>query len=421
MKRQRALSALFLLASLAASGQTQVGHNGIVELKAGENPPGTLVAAINTAGRNATIVLPATYSEMVNAQIAINNPNVHLRCERGAVLTQKFNGDLIRVTADNFEISSCRLDTNGVATGWSAVHVIAANHCKIRDNEFSDPRAPQFDTQIGVRIEGTTSATANYCEVSGNTFKMPWIGVSLAKNANFNDVHDNWFLDGGEAFDFNGAGVDSTYDTFHNNMVIGGFGASFLESVTGATVTDNKFVRADGAHHTIYVHLAQFPNSTRSTISNNDFYGSGETAVSAIWIYDNTTKLFVANNTIRNYGGDGILVGTSAGPVQDIDFIGNVISANGMSAASKKGFCGINLAQTHGHAVNRINFLNNRIGEGASDAASGQSSAICSGNPQSGERSIAPTNVSSMGNIFGGGLDFPAGCTGCNISETKGK
>jgi hypothetical protein len=402
-----------LLSMVLALGTALFAQDNLVSVNPLSFPGVDLGAKINavqasTVCSTACIIQipPGRYE--ICSQIILAKPGISLISDaRGAAkLVMMFTkGDFIKVISDNVEIAGFTVESNAKAVGYSSIHVVGASFVHIHNNFFVDSRSPKSNTYIGVRVEGSASMAADNADIHNNVFKsMPWIGVSVACNANYSDVHHNKFLNGGEAFDFNGAKCDSTNNSFTDNWIIGGTGASFLESVSAATVKRNHFIDAGTVStDTIYIHLALGPNSTRSEISDNDFYGTENTR-SALNIYDNTTNIVVGNNTIRNYGADGVVLATAAGSIQDIDLKGNVITDNGQWGA---GYCGIRISQINGHPVDRIFFFDNRIGGSAGH--SGQEKAVCVVGP------TPPGSMFFVGNYLNGGTKFDAGCARCKF------
>jgi hypothetical protein len=113
MRIRLGIGVIFSLASLA-SGQAQPG-NKTTRLQSGEQPSGTLQAAINAAGAEATIVLPQGYKETATSSIAISKANVTLSCEQGATLIKGGNVTLLALRGSEETIDGCTLDGNNGA------------------------------------------------------------------------------------------------------------------------------------------------------------------------------------------------------------------------------------------------------------------------------------------------------------------
>jgi hypothetical protein len=293
-------------------------------------------SAISACPNGCTIQVPPN-AYCVFTPIVVSNPGIKIvgGGQANTVLYQAFNGssttkgDLITVTSNYFDLSGLTLNGNFAATGYNLVHIIAANHAKIHENVFTDVRPLQQNTTNAIRIEGvSTTAIANFNQVIDNSFvNVPWIGVSVATFANSNNIQANQFANCYTAFDFNGNLGSTQGNSFSNNMVTGGDGTNFLESVTSSIITGNQFI-ASGTQlgYTIYMHLASGSAQSITTIANNSFLGGPG---GGIYIYDNSREVIVSNNYFGENGTDGIFISNAAGAVVNLTINGNIFRNNG--------------------------------------------------------------------------------------------
>ena len=374
--------------------------------------------------------IPALGPVDVRSQILVIRPNVTIACDSlgAATLTMRFGGaDMIRAQADNFELSGCSINGNGADQGSAAVHVVGGNRAKIHGNRITDPRPPKDNTWLGVRVEGcdhmagqcpSSTINANYAEIYGNFLTVPWIAVSTGTYANYANVHDNYMVDGGEAFDFNGndnhgGGVtDSVGDVFQNNWVIGGYGVSFLESVSGAQIVGNHFIGAGTtANPTVMVHMVYGTVDRPTVIANNTCIGNATTA-SCFDIFQNQGRVVLEGNLISHMGGDGILIDATSGPPQFTTIAGNTIYDSGQQSASG-GFCAIRFHQSASVGVPNATVTGNVAFDDQPKPT--QQFGLCADN------TAATYALTATGNNFAfngkGGLSLPGGCIGCAIGE----
>lgn len=284
-------------------------------------------------------VAAGTYS--LTTPITVCNPNIRLvgDGQGNTTLVETFKtatNDLILVRADGFELSGLSLEnTNLKATGGNLVHILEANRAKIHETTFTDPR-PQGTVPApggigvivnGVRIEGTRTRPANYNQVVDNTFTIPTIAVTLSTNANSNNIQANQFINCFTAFDFNGDDLDSSGNSFSNNIVSGGAGGNFLQSVTASIITGNQFIGSGTASaYTMYMTLAHGKRQATTIISNNTFVRAPNGGLA---ITNNSRDVIVASNIFEDNGADGIYVANAAGAVTNLSIQSNIFHNNG--------------------------------------------------------------------------------------------
>ena len=329
------LAALLLFAPLCAFGQ-----NACIPQLTGTDEGARINRAIAACPTGCAIQIPAgTHS--VTTPITVCNPNIRLSGDGqgNTTLAQTFrsaSNDLILVRADGFELSGVTLmNTNPHATGGNLVHLLEANRARIHTTVFTDPR-PQGTVRApngigvivnGVRIEGTRARPANYNQVIDNSFTVPTIAVTLSTNANSNNIQANQFIDCFTAFDFNGDDADSSGNSFSNNIVSGGSGGNFLQSVTAAVITGNQFIaNGTAAGYTLYMTLARGRRQADTLITNNTFRRSPGGALS---ITNNSRDVIIANNLFADNGTDGIYVANPAGAVTHLNIQSNIFRDNG--------------------------------------------------------------------------------------------
>lgn len=331
---------------------------------------GDLGAKINAAitacpSTGCEIDIPAgTYT--ITTQIAVSKVGIHLHGagKYNTILNQGFTGDLVAVTADHFTADAIEFNGAQFSTGWSLIHGISSNFGHVFNCSLIDTRTPAFNSALGIRVEGNGNAgAANAWNIHDNFIQSPWIGVSLANNANLNAIHDNVFYKGGEAFDFNGNGAfanNATDNSFEHNFIQQGFGASFLESVSGSRIIGNTFFFAGGSSSdTIYVHLAGGTAQRRTIISGNHFLGSTATAA-CLHLYDNTQETLVSGNIFDSCGTDGIQITVQAGAVANLTIDGNIFRNNGQQSATA-GFAAIRAITTGANAPLANSTISNNV------------------------------------------------------------
>jgi len=100
------------VSSTLAADRTVIGK--VTQLPGGTATTGTLQAALVNAGANSTIILPANYSETITSIVNVSNSNVKIECKPGATLTASgssgLQGDLLKITGANIEVSGCTLN-----------------------------------------------------------------------------------------------------------------------------------------------------------------------------------------------------------------------------------------------------------------------------------------------------------------------
>jgi hypothetical protein len=304
---------------------------------------------------------PGTYT--ITNQIAISQPNIWLHGQgNGAVtLVQAFTGDLIYVTGganSNFSMDGITLNGNGYSTGYSLLHAFTASNGRVWNNVFTDTRSPAFNTLIGIRIEGNAGTASQFWDIHDNRLTVPWIGFSVAANANLNAFHDNTEINCGEPFDFNGAQNPSSDNSFEHNMVSGGMGAAFLESASGSRIIGNTFSQAGTTTQpTINVHLTTGGPQHRTLIENNMFVGSASTA-QCLNIYDNSDETLVSGNIFDSCGQDGIFISTAAGAVSNLVVSNNIFHDDGQQSATG-GYSAITVNANGSNSIAHSQILNN--------------------------------------------------------------
>ena len=364
-----AIPKLLATVSLLCLPGSAFGQNACNAQVTGSDEGARINQAITACPQGCTIRVPAgTYS--VTTPITVCNPNIRLvgDGQGNTTLVQSFRSatnDLILVRADRFDLSDLTLvNSNPKATGGNLVHLLEANHAKIHESFFTDPR-PQGTVPApggigvivnGVRIEGTRSRPASYNQIIDNSFTVPTIAVTLSTNASSNNIQANQFINCFTAFDFNGDDADSSGNSFSNNVVSGGAGGNFLQSVTGSVITGNQFI-ADGTPggYTLYMTLARGTRQADTVITNNTFLRSPGGAVS---ITNNSRDVIIANNLFADNGTDGIYVANPAGAVTQLDIHSNIFRNNG-SRDSAAGYAAIRVETARGVPVGNWIISNN--------------------------------------------------------------
>jgi len=351
----KVLVAFLLLIPLSAFGQCNSGITGTDE--------GAVIdKAIAACPSGCTVQVPAgTYS--IATQINVCNPNIKLvgGGPGNTVLVQNFQVpvDLISVTANGFDLSGFTLNGNNASTGGNLVDIQQVSQAKIHDNIFTDPRplgpanSANATSLNGVRIAGTPTSAANFNQVINNLFTIPFIAVSVSTNANSNNIQANQFLNSYAAFDFNGDGGNSNGNSFSNNIVTGGDGGNFLQSVTGSIVTGNQFIGSGFCctngmgTYTLYMKLASGTQQALTIISNNTFMGAPYGAMN---IADNSRDAVISNNLFANNATDAIFVQNMAGAVTNLSIQSNIFKDNGVQNAAA-GFGAIRVDTSNGVPV----------------------------------------------------------------------
>lgn len=363
--RVPALLAALLLRTISAA----FGQNSCTVPAMGSDEGAKINRDIAACPSGCTIhITPGTY--LLTTPIVVCSPNIRLvgGGQGNTTLLQTFkttSNDLILIRADGFELSDLTLiNTNLRATGGNLVHILEANRAKIHDTTFTDPR-PQSTVpppggigvlENGVRIEGTRTRPANYNQVIDNTFTIPTIAVTLSTNANSNNIQANQFINCFTAFDFNGDDMDSSGNSFSNNIVTGGSGGNFLQSVTASIITGNQFIGSGTASaYTMYMTLAHGTRQAVTIISNNTFLHAPNGGLS---ITNNSRDVIVANNIFENNGGDGIYVANAAGAVTNLSIQSNIFHDNG-SRDAKGEYSAIRVDTSHGLPVKDWMISNN--------------------------------------------------------------
>ena len=330
----------------------------------GTDEGATINRAIAACPNGCAIQIPAgTYT--ITTPIVVTNPNIKLvgAGQGSTVLLQNFQvaTDFICVNANGLDLSGFTINGNNAVTGGNLLHVYTAGQAKIHDNFFTDPRAPGYTTTNGiklngVRIEGTATSAANFNQVTNNYFNVPTIAVTLSTNANSNNIQANQFMNGYTAFDFNGDTGNSNGNSFSNNIVTGGSGENFLQSVTGSVINGNQFLGNGAAgNYTIDVTLAGGTQQALTIISNNTFLNAQS---SAIRLSNNVRDAIIANNLFEGNGGDGIFVENGAGAVTNLSIQSNIFKDNGaLNGAS--GFSAIRVNTSSGVPVGDWMISNN--------------------------------------------------------------
>jgi hypothetical protein len=327
----RLLVAFLLLIPLSAFGQCNAGI-------AGTDEGAVIDKAIAACPSGCTIQVPSgTYS--IATQINVCNPNIKLvgGGPGNTVLVQNFPlpVDLISVAANGFDLSGFTINGNNASNGGNLVHIVQVSQAKIHDNIFTDPRSFTVGTTVnGVRIDGASTAAASFNQIINNQFTIPTIAVTLSTNANSNNIQANQFINCFTAFDFNGDGGNSSGNSFSNNIVTGGEGGNYLESVTGSIITGNQFID-NGAYnsttsmgtYTLNMRLAGGSQQALTIISNNTFVGA---AYGAINITNNSRDAVISNNLFANNATDAIFVQNSAGAVTNLSIQSNIFKDNGV-------------------------------------------------------------------------------------------
>lgn len=124
MKVRNGICVTYLLAftTLVAAGPRNSWAKGegqarirTIRLQSGEQPAGTLQAAIDGAGADVTIVLPGGYKETPTSPIAIKAANLTLACEPEVTIIKGGNFPLLSIGGSGDTIDGCTLDGNNAA------------------------------------------------------------------------------------------------------------------------------------------------------------------------------------------------------------------------------------------------------------------------------------------------------------------
>lgn len=351
------LVALLLSIPLSAFGQGSCNSQ-----VTGTDEGAAINRAIAACPNGCTIQVAAgTYT--VTTPINVCNPNIKLvgGGQGNTVLLQGFQSstnDFMLVSANGFDLSGFTVNGNSAGTGGNLVHVLQASQAKIHDNIFTDPRSGSGTGVIvnGVRIEGTATSPANYNQVINNSFTVPTIAVTLSTNANSNNIQANQFVNCFTAFDFNGDAANSNGNSFSNNIVSGGSGGNFLQSVTGSIITGNQFIGSGTTSgYTLNMTLASGTRQAVTIISSNSFVGAPGGALN---ITNNSRDAVITNNIFAQNGTDGIFVENAAGAVTNLSIQSNIFKDNGVQNGAA-GFAGIRVSTSSGVPVSDWVISNN--------------------------------------------------------------